>query len=128
MTKNEDVNNTERLARILKVLGDSNRLGIALSIGRKSRSVTEIVNAAGLSQTLVSFHLRIMREADVVRTERNGPFIHYSLSDPLLLEILSMLSQMVNGKKLSIGKTPEPSQKRTRKETIQGKQSNVRNK
>ena len=98
MANNDNINNTERLARVLKVLGDSNRLGIVLSIGKESRSVTEIVNASGLSQTLVSFHLRIMREADVVRTERNGPFIHYSLSDPVLLEVLSELSRMVNGK------------------------------
>lgn len=111
MTKSEEVNNTEKLARFLKVLGDTNRLGIALSIGKEYRSVTEIINASGLSQTLVSFHLRIMREADVVRTERNGPFIHYSLSDPLLLEVLSELSRMVNGKRLSIEKTPEPARK-----------------
>lgn len=95
-----DENRTERLARFLRVLGDSNRLGIALSIGKESCSVTEIVKASGLSQTLVSFHLRTMREADVVRTERNGPFIHYSLSDPSLLEVLTELSRMVNGKRL----------------------------
>jgi len=106
---------TEKLVRLLKVLGDTTRLGIALSIGRESRSVTEIVNATGLSQTLVSFHLRIMREADVVRTKRDGPFIHYSLSDTVLLEVLSELSQMVNGKKLPIEKTPEPAAKRTAK-------------
>lgn len=115
MAKNEDVNKTERLARVLKVLGDSNRLGIVLSIGKEARSVTEIVNASGLSQTLVSFHLRIMREADVVRTERNGPFIYYSLSDLSLLEVLFELSRMVNGNNLE--KTPEPASKRTAKAT-----------
>ena len=112
MPNNDIIDNTERLARVLKVLGDSNRLGIVLSIGKESRSVTEIVNASGLSQTLVSFHLRIMREADVVRTERDGPFIHYSLSDPALLELLFELSRMINGKRLRIEKTPEPTVKR----------------
>ena len=121
MTNNEDVTNTERLARVLKVLGDTNRLGIVLSIGKESRSVTEIINASGLSQTLISFPLRIMREADVVRTERNGPFIHYSLSDPLILEVLSELSRMVNGKRLSIEKTPEPAAKRAAKLTARRK-------
>lgn len=121
MATNKDTDNTERLARLLKVLGDSNRLGIALSVGKESRSVTEIVNVSGLSQTLVSFHLRIMREANVVRTERNGPFIHYSLSDPPLLEILSELSQMVNGKRLPIEKTPEPAAKKTAKSKLKRK-------
>lgn len=113
MTQKGKANGTERLARILKILGDTNRLGIALSVGRESRSVTEIINATGLSQTLVSFHLRIMREADVVRTERNGPFIHYSLSDPSLLEALSELSQIVNGKKSPLEKTPKIAVNRT---------------
>ncbi len=108
---NGNINYTERLARFLKVLGDPNRLGIALSIGNESRSVTEIVNASGLSQTLVSFHLRIMREADVVRTERKGPFIYYSLSNPVLLEILSGLSRMVNGRRQLTEKTPEPAKR-----------------
>lgn len=121
MVNTEDIHNTERLARVLKVLGDSNRLGIVLSIGKESRSVTELVNASGLSQTLVSFHLRIMREADVVRTERNGPFIHYSLSDPALLEALSELSRMVNDRRLSIEKTPEPGVKRSAKSTTRRK-------
>ncbi len=106
---------TERLVRLLKVLGDTTRLGIALSVGRESRSVTEIVNASGLSQTLVSFHLRIMREADVVRTTRNGPFIHYRLADPSLLEVLSELARMVNGKSLPTEKTPEPAAKKAAK-------------
>ncbi len=115
MAKNKDIKNSEKLARFFKVLGDSNRLSIALAIGKEPRSVTEIVNVSGLSQTLVSFHLRIMREADVVRTERNGPFIYYSLSDPSLLKILSVLSRMVNGRRSSIERTPEPAPKKTAK-------------
>jgi len=116
----------EKLARLLKVLGDTNRLDIVMSIGTDAHVVTEIINATGLSQTLVSFHLRIMREADIVRTERNGPFIHYSLSDLSLLELLSELSYMVNGKKLPVEKTPEPAQKRTGKVTTGGKQYSVK--
>ncbi|HDZ88756.1 MAG TPA: ArsR family transcriptional regulator, partial [Nitrospirae bacterium] len=50
----------EQLARIFKVLGDTNRLGIVMAIGKGSHSVTEIINATGLSQTLVSFHLRVL--------------------------------------------------------------------
>ncbi len=84
---------TEKLAKIFKVLGDPNRLNIVLSIGRNSRSVTEIINATGLSQTLVSFHLKALRTASVVKTERNGPFIYYSLTEPSLMDILDGLAR-----------------------------------
>jgi len=87
---------TEDLSKLLKILGDSNRLGIVMSIGREARSVTEIIDATGLSQTLVSFHLRVLRNAGIVRTERAGPFIYYSLSRPLILDILTELSNTIN--------------------------------
>lgn len=88
----------EKLARLLKVLGDTNRLGIVITIGINSRSVTELINITGLSQTLVSFHLRALREADIVKTKREGPFIYYSLSNPSLMDIVDDLSKMINKK------------------------------
>jgi DNA-binding transcriptional ArsR family regulator len=84
---------TEKLAKIFKVLGDPNRLNIVLSIGRDSRSVTEIIDATGLSQTLVSFHLKALRTAAIVQTERNGPFIYYSLTESSLMDILNDLAR-----------------------------------
>ena len=89
---------TETLAKVLKVLGDTNRLNILTSIGREARSVSGIVRATGLSQTLVSFHLRALRETNIVTTKREGPFIHYSLSDPALLALFEGLSKMTNSR------------------------------
>lgn len=87
---------TENLTKVLKALGDTSRLNIVLSIGENARSVSEIVSATGLSQTLVSFHLRVLREANVVKTKRNGPFILYSLSDPNLNKTLVELAKSIN--------------------------------
>ena len=94
----------EKLAGIFKVLGDPNRLGIVMSIGKGSRSVTEIIRITGLSQTLISFHLRALRNVELVKTKRSGPFIYYSLSDPALLDILVGLS---TSKGLEERETPE---------------------
>ena len=44
-----------------------------------------------LPQTLVSFHLRPLRESGIMATERKGPFIYYSLSEPSLIDLLSSL-------------------------------------
>lgn len=87
---------TENLAKILKVLGDPNRLGIVMSIGKGSHSVTEIIDSAGLSQTLVSFHLKVLRNSGIVKTKRDGPFIYYSLYEPAFLDILTELSKKFN--------------------------------
>lgn len=95
---------TENLAKILKALSDVNRLNIVMSIGRKALSVSEIIKVTGLSQTLVSFHLRALREADIVTTERSGPFIHYSLSDRTLGKKLITLAKPANTRKSGSGR------------------------
>lgn len=82
----------QHLARFFKVLGDANRLGIVLTIGPGNRSVSEIIDSTGLSQTLVSFHLKVLRDARIVKTVRQGPFVFYSLAEPSLLGLLADLS------------------------------------
>ena len=84
----------KKLAQFIKVLGDANRLAIIHTIGKSSRSVTEIIEETGLSQTLVSFHLRTMREKGIVTTRRDGPFIYYSLTAPELYDLIGEISRV----------------------------------
>jgi ArsR family transcriptional regulator len=72
----------------LKILGEPNRLRILTSLGLECRPVTSIVKDTGLSQTNVSFHLRVLRDAGLVRAERCGSFIYYCLPDSQLREII----------------------------------------
>ena len=74
--------------RFFKVLGDDNRLRILQVLGTGERSVSEILDQTRLPQTLASFHLRILREAGVLTSERRGPFIHYRLTERSLLNLL----------------------------------------
>jgi len=82
--------------RLFKVLGDGSRLRILQALEPGELSVSEILQRTGLAQTLASFHLRILREAGVVATERRGPFIFYKLADvslPNLLEACTKYSE-----------------------------------
>lgn len=80
-----------RLGSVLKVLAEPNRLRILGALGCECQPVTAIIQATGLPQTNVSFHLRILREAGLVRAERRGVFIYYCLPDPQCLAILQSL-------------------------------------
>ncbi|WP_226826941.1 MULTISPECIES: ArsR/SmtB family transcription factor [Acidithiobacillaceae] len=86
----------ESLYPALKALAEPNRLHILCDLGLECRPVTDIIAASGLSQTLVSFHLRVLREAGLVRAERRGSFIYYCLADPELLRILRDLKVWLN--------------------------------
>lgn len=79
------------LPQALKILGEPNRLQILLQLGLECRPVNDVITATGLTQTNVSFHLRILREAGFVRAERRGQFVYYCLTDPELLRILHEL-------------------------------------
>jgi len=87
-----DADQVTDLASVMKVLSEPNRLNILLSMGLECTPVSAIIAKTGLSQTNVSFHLRILREAGLVKGERNGPFIFYCLYDTALLNILNDMS------------------------------------
>jgi DNA-binding transcriptional ArsR family regulator len=55
-----------------KALADINRLRIVQRLAGAPASVTELIDHVGLSQPLVSHHLRRLREAGLVVTERHG--------------------------------------------------------
>jgi len=80
------------LSKIFKLLSEPNRLKILCSLALECRPVSDIIEATGLSQTNVSFHLRTLREAGLVRPERKGAFIYYCLPDPELLRLLEDFS------------------------------------
>ena len=86
----------------LKVLGDASRLRILCSLGLECRPVTDVINATGLGQTNVSFHLRVLREAGFVRAERRGPFIYYCVVDAELLHILHDLKRWLDARQAPV--------------------------
>jgi DNA-binding transcriptional ArsR family regulator len=84
------MDDAEQLELLFQTLGESHRLKIIKFIGEKRCSVSEIVAEAGLSQPLVSHHLRILREHNVLETERQGPFVYYKLKDTRMLSAIGI--------------------------------------
>lgn len=81
-------NRPEDLAKLFKILGDANRLRILFAIEHGESSVSEVIERTGLSQTLVSFHLKALRDADLVKTDRQGAFIFYRLTKATLIDLI----------------------------------------
>jgi len=95
-----------KLQHLFQTLGEANRLKIIKFIGEEERSVSEIVEAVGLSQPLVSHHLRILREREILQTKRNGPFIYYKLKNGKLLEALGLFLEIARVAKSKRGCEP----------------------
>jgi ArsR family transcriptional regulator, arsenate/arsenite/antimonite-responsive transcriptional repressor len=60
------------LRRFHKTLADVNRLRICRVLADRPATVTELIEAVGLSQPLVSWHLGKLREVGLVTARRNG--------------------------------------------------------
>jgi DNA-binding transcriptional ArsR family regulator len=88
------MNDIRKLEYIFQTLSDGNRLRILQIIGNKTCSVTEIVEATGLSQPLVSHHLRVLRQQMFLETERKGPFVYHKLKDSRILDALGIFSEI----------------------------------
>ena len=71
----------EQLANIYKALSDPTRLKIVRLLSKnKNLCVNAITKRLDVSQSAVSQHLRILREAALVEQDRRGFHIHYSLN------------------------------------------------
>ncbi len=84
-----DIPDSKDISEVFKLLSEPNRLNILYSLGLECRPVSAIIADTGLSQTNVSFHLRKLREAGLVRGEKHGSFVFYCLPDPQLLDLLN---------------------------------------
>ena len=70
----------KRLARMLKALGNPIRFGIVEFLAQRKTCITaDIVSATPLAQSTVSQHLKVLREAGLIRGEIEGPATCYCL-------------------------------------------------
>src|SRR5258708_21961574 len=80
------------LADLFRLLGDPSRLRIVVSCLRTPLAVSDIADKLGLSVSLVSHHLRLLKGARLVRAERQGKQIFYGADD---LHVRRMVEDMV---------------------------------
>jgi DNA-binding transcriptional ArsR family regulator len=93
---NPDDRVTADLADIFKQLGDASRLRIALCCMDADVCVTDIAERLRLSPSLVSHHLRLLRAARLVRADRRGKQVYYSLADSHVRSVLDDMMEHVS--------------------------------
>jgi len=69
------------LADLFRLLGDPTRLRIVVSCLRTPLAVSDIAARLGLSVSLVSHHLRLLKGARLVRADRQGKQVYYEADD-----------------------------------------------
>jgi ArsR family transcriptional regulator, arsenate/arsenite/antimonite-responsive transcriptional repressor len=70
----------DRAANVLKLLGDKTRLSIIAILKQRECCVCEFLEVFEMSQPSISQHLRKLKDAGMVKEERRGQWIYYSLN------------------------------------------------
>jgi ArsR family transcriptional regulator len=84
----------ERMGRVAKALGDPIRMQLVDVLRRHAGQVCvcELVPLFDLSQATVSHHLKVLREAGIVESQRQGLWAYYYVSPGALEELSAWLS------------------------------------
>lgn len=101
----------QNVAQILKLLGDKTRLTMIKLLETNDCCVCEFVAIFNMSQPAISQHLRKLRDAGLVKENRKGQWIFYSLNKdneyyPFLASLLEHIPNQdplltENGKRIS---------------------------
>ena len=78
----------------LQALADPTRREILNLLKQSRMSAGEISNHFSISGAAVSRHLSVLKEADLIRDEREGKYIYYELNATVLEEIFLWISEL----------------------------------
>ena len=82
------------LTKRFKALSDQNRLRILDRLRGGERCVCDLTDALDEGQSLLSFHLKILREAGLVSDRREGRWAYYSLNRGAMAEIETFINEL----------------------------------
>ena len=84
------------LLEIIKALGDENRLKILHILKKEELCVCEVIEELQhLTQPTISHHLKILKQAGLVKDRRDGKWIYYSINNVALKEVKDFLSDLM---------------------------------
>ncbi len=92
----------EQVARITNALASPKRLELLELLTQAPQSVEALAAELGISVKLASAHLKALRVAQLVETQRHGKYIIYRLSSPFVPALLVMLRNLAEGRLLEL--------------------------
>lgn len=79
---------------VMKALADPTRREILITLKSGALPATEIADQFPMSSAAISKHLSILRDAELVRSRREGKYIYYELSASVIEEVLLWLTNL----------------------------------
>lgn len=84
------------MSKVFKALSDETRREILKLLSKKDMSAGEISEHFNMSKPSISKHLEILREAELISSERKGQFIIYSINTSVIQEVLGKFLSLLS--------------------------------
>lgn len=91
----ENEETIDKMANILKILGEPSRMKIVLALRYGELCVYHIVSAVNLTQSSVSHQLRILKDNNIVKSRKDGQNVIYYLYDDHIMQIIDLVKSHV---------------------------------
>ncbi|AUS96714.1 transcriptional regulator [Clostridium thermosuccinogenes] len=75
------------LAELFKVFGDSTRIKILWALDEAEMCVCDIAVLLNMTQSAISHQLRVLKQANLVKSRKEGKIVYYSLDDEHVRQI-----------------------------------------
>ena len=85
----------EARAKIIKAMGHPTRLFIIEELNKSERCVNELTEMIGADLSTVSKHLSVLKNAGLVKDEKRGTSIFYSLCCPCILDFIGCVETVL---------------------------------
>jgi ArsR family transcriptional regulator len=85
---------TERSIELFHALSDETRLEIIELLRKGERCVCELTDTLDAAQSRLSFHLRVLKDAGIVRDRKDGRWVHYELDAEAFEEVETLVADM----------------------------------
>lgn len=84
--------------KLFKALDDATRRQILDMLKQKDLTAGEIADAFAISKPSISYHLDLLKQAELVIAVRRGQFIYYSLNTTVLDEVVAWMVTLLRNK------------------------------
>lgn len=91
---------------IFKVLSDNQRRDILVMLKNGRLSAGEIAQKLGITPAALSYHLKLLKNADLIMEYKSGNFIYYEINTTVLDELILWVEQF-NGNKIKNQKSAQ---------------------
>ena len=81
--------------KVFKALSDANRRKIISLLRKNDMTAGEIADHFNISKPSISEHLKILKNAELISSEKNGQFITYFLNSSILEDIITYFMKII---------------------------------